>query len=62
MEIPNVGEESLNHLDEHGIVYIGAEVRPGDILVGKVTPKGETELTAEEKLLRGRSSATRPVR
>ena len=51
-DIPNVGEESLMDLDEEGIVYIGAEVRPGDILVGKITPKGETELTAEERLLR----------
>ncbi len=51
-DIPNVGEESLRDLDEDGIIRIGAEVRPGDILVGKITPKGETELTAEEKLLR----------
>jgi len=51
-DIPNVGEESLKDLDEEGVVYIGAEVRPGDILVGKITPKGETELTAEERLLR----------
>ena len=51
-DIPNVGEESLKNLDERGIVRIGAEVKPGDILVGKVTPKGETELTAEERLLR----------
>ena len=51
-DIPNVGEESLKDLDEDGIVYIGAEVKPGDILVGKITPKGETELTAEERLLR----------
>ncbi len=51
-DIPNVGEELLKDLDEEGIVYIGAEVRPGDILVGKITPKGETELTAEERLLR----------
>ena len=51
-DIPNVGEDSLKDLDERGIVRIGAEVRPGDILVGKVTPKGETELTAEERLLR----------
>ena len=51
-DIPNVGEESLKDLDEEGIVHIGAEVRPGDILVGKITPKGETELTAEERLLR----------
>ena len=51
-DIPNVGEDSLKDLNEDGIIRIGAEVRPGDILVGKVTPKGETELTAEEKLLR----------
>jgi len=51
-DIPNVGEESLKDLDEQGIVYVGAEVAPGDILVGKITPKGETELTAEERLLR----------
>ena len=51
-DIPNVSEEQLKDLDENGIVRIGAEVRPGDILVGKVTPKGETELTAEERLLR----------
>ena len=51
-DIPNVGEEVLKDLDEDGIIRIGAEVRPGDILVGKVTPKGETELTAEERLLR----------
>ncbi len=51
-DIPNVGEESLRDLDESGIIRIGAEVQPGDILVGKVTPKGETELTPEEKLLR----------
>lgn len=51
-DIPNVGESALNKLDESGIVYIGAEVKPGDILVGKVTPKGETQLTPEEKLLR----------
>ncbi len=51
-DIPNVGEAALNKLDESGIVYIGAEVGPGDILVGKVTPKGETQLTPEEKLLR----------
>jgi DNA-directed RNA polymerase subunit beta len=51
-DIPNVGEESLKDLDEDGIVYVGAEVQPGDILVGKITPKGETELTAEERLLR----------
>ncbi len=51
-DIPNVGEEALRNLDESGIIRIGAEVKPGDILVGKVTPKGETQLTAEEKLLR----------
>ncbi len=51
-DIPNVGEESLRELDENGIIRIGAEVGPGDILVGKITPKGETELSAEEKLLR----------
>lgn len=51
-DIPNVGESALSKLDESGIVYIGAEVRGGDILVGKVTPKGESQLTAEEKLLR----------
>ncbi|MGI6712031.1 MAG: DNA-directed RNA polymerase subunit beta [Bacillota bacterium] len=51
-DIPNVGEDILKDLDENGIIRIGAEVRPGDILVGKVTPKGETELTAEERLLR----------
>ena len=51
-DIPNVGENALSKLDESGIVYIGAEVGPGDILVGKVTPKGETQLTPEEKLLR----------
>ena len=51
-DIPNVGDESLRDLDELGIIRLGAEVGPGDILVGKVTPKGETELTAEEKLLR----------
>ena len=51
-DIPNVGEESLRELDETGIIRIGAEVGPGDILVGKITPKGETELSAEEKLLR----------
>ncbi|MGH1484518.1 MAG: DNA-directed RNA polymerase subunit beta, partial [Geminicoccales bacterium] len=51
-DIPNVGEESLRNLDEAGIVYIGAEVHAGDILVGKVTPKGETPMTPEEKLLR----------
>ncbi|MDC1427542.1 DNA-directed RNA polymerase subunit beta [Rhodospirillaceae bacterium] len=51
-DIPNIGEESLKNLDEAGIVYIGAEVSPGDILVGKVTPKGESPMTPEEKLLR----------
>jgi len=51
-DIPNVGEESLRELDETGVIRIGAEVGPGDILVGKITPKGETELSAEEKLLR----------
>ncbi|MCL5014655.1 MAG: DNA-directed RNA polymerase subunit beta [Firmicutes bacterium] len=51
-DIPNVGEEVLKDLDDRGIIRIGAEVRPGDVLVGKVTPKGETELTAEERLLR----------
>ena len=51
-DIPNVGEDALRDLDERGIIRVGAEVRSGDILVGKVTPKGETELTAEERLLR----------
>jgi len=51
-DIPNVGEDSLRNLDEVGVIRVGAEVGPGDILVGKITPKGETELTAEEKLLR----------
>jgi DNA-directed RNA polymerase subunit beta len=51
-DIPNVGEDVLKDLDERGVIGVGAEVRPGDILVGKVTPKGETELTAEERLLR----------
>ena len=51
-DIPNVGEDSLSNLDENGIIRIGAEVRPNDILVGKVTPRGETELSAEERLLR----------
>src|SRR4029079_16687097 len=51
-DIPNVGEGALSKLDEAGIVYIGAEVDTGDILVGKVTPKGETPMTPEEKLLR----------
>ena len=52
MDIPNVSEEALRHLDEEGIVRIGAEVHPGDILVGKITPKGEQELSSEERLLR----------
>ena len=51
-DIPNVGEEALKNLDEAGIVYIGAEVKPGDILCGKITPKGESPMTPEEKLLR----------
>ncbi len=51
-DIPNVGEEMLKNLDERGIIRLGAYVKPGDVLVGKITPKGETELTAEEKLLR----------
>ena len=51
-DIPNVSEEALKNLDEAGIVYIGAEVKPGDILVGKITPKGESPMTPEEKLLR----------
>ena len=51
-DIPNVGEEALRNLDEAGMIYIGAEVKPGDILVGKVTPKGESPITPEEKLLR----------
>ena len=51
-DIPNVSDETLKNLDERGIVYIGAEVHPGDILVGKITPKGESELSAEERLLR----------
>ena len=51
-DIPNVNEDLLRDLDESGIIRVGAEVRAGDILVGKVTPKGETELTAEERLLR----------
>jgi DNA-directed RNA polymerase subunit beta len=51
-DIPNVGEEALKDLDESGIIRIGAEVKPGDILAGKITPKGETQLTPEEKLLR----------
>jgi DNA-directed RNA polymerase beta subunit len=57
-DIPNVSEEALKNLDEAGIVYIGAEVRAGDILVGKITPKGESPMTPEEKLLR----AERPGR
>jgi len=51
-DIPNLAEQQLNRLDESGIIYVGAEVQPGDVLVGKVTPKGETTLTPEEKLLR----------
>ena len=51
-DIPNVGEDAMRHLDESGIAHIGAEVNPGDILVGKITPKGETQLSPEEKLLR----------
>ncbi len=51
-DVPNVGDEALKDLDERGIIRIGAEVHDGDILVGKVTPKGETDLTAEERLLR----------
>jgi len=51
-DIPNVGDDMLRNLDENGIIRVGAEVEPGDILVGKITPKGETELTAEERLLR----------
>jgi DNA-directed RNA polymerase subunit beta len=51
-DISNVGDDGLRNLDEEGVIYVGAEVKPGDILVGKITPKGETELTAEEKLLR----------
>jgi len=51
-DIPNVGEEALKNLDESGIIYLGADVNPGDILVGKITPKGETQLSPEEKLLR----------
>lgn len=51
-DIPSISEDALAHLDEEGIIAVGAEVRPGDILVGKITPKGETELTAEDKLLR----------
>ena len=51
-DIPNIGDDAVKDLDEYGIVRIGAEVHAGDILVGKVTPKGETDLTAEERLLR----------
>ena len=51
-DIPNVGEEALKNLDHNGVIRIGAEVKPGDILVGKITPKSETELAPEEKLLR----------
>ena len=51
-EIPNLSEDMLGNLDADGVIRIGAEVHPGDVLVGKVTPKGETELTAEERLLR----------
>src|SRR2546425_7253815 len=51
-DIPNVGEEALKDLDDAGVVRIGAEVKPGDILVGKITPKGESQLSPEEKLLR----------
>jgi DNA-directed RNA polymerase subunit beta len=51
-DIPNVGQDSLRNLDENGIIYVGADVNPNDILVGKITPKGETDLTAEERLLR----------
>jgi DNA-directed RNA polymerase subunit beta len=51
-DIPNVGEEALRSLDESGVIYLGAEVKPGDVLVGKITPKGETQLSPEEKLLR----------
>src|SRR3546814_17728671 len=61
-DITNVGEEALRNLDEAGIVYIGAEVGPGDILAGKITPKGESPMTPEEKLLRaifGRSEERR---
>ena len=64
-DIPNVGEEALKNLDEAGIVYIGAEVKPGDILVGKITPKGESPMTPEEKLLRaifGETAVRRKMR
>jgi DNA-directed RNA polymerase subunit beta len=50
-EIPNVSEEAVKHLDENGIIRVGAEVKEGDILIGKITPKGETDPTPEEKLL-----------
>ena len=52
-DIPNLGEETLKDLDESGIIRVGAEVKPGDILVGKITPKGETQLSPEEKLASG---------
>src|SRR5690606_39346421 len=52
LEIPNVSEEAVKHLDENGIIRTGAEVKEGDILIGKITPKGETDPTPEEKLLR----------
>ena len=61
-DIPNVGEDALKDLDERGIIRIGAEVRSGDILVGKVTPKGETDLTAERSGCCGPSSVRRPAR
>ena len=51
-DIPNISEDVLINLDERGIIRVGADIKPGDVLVGKITPKGETELTAEEKLLR----------
>jgi len=51
-EIPNVSEEAVKNLDEHGVIRVGAEVKEGDILIGKITPKGETDPTPEEKLLR----------
>lgn len=60
-DIPNVGEEALRNLDESGIIRIGAEVKPGDILVGKVTPKGETQLTPEEEIAPGRSLVRKPA-
>ena len=59
-EIPNVSDESVVDLDERGIVRIGAHVKPGDILVGKITPKGETELSARKRSCSPRSSARRP--